>query len=43
MDVSLFDRVLRRAAQQVTRRGALGVLVGSALLLSGRGESDATK
>ena len=43
MDESLFEQVLRKAARQVTRRGALGVLVGSALLLSGRGESDATK
>ena len=38
-----FDVLLREAAQQTTRRGALGALVGGALLLGNPGEGEATK
>ena len=41
MEESRFDRLLRTAAQQGTRREALGVLAGGALLLNSRGESEA--
>ena len=38
-----FDVLLRKAAQQTTRRGALGALAGGALLLGTLGESEATR
>lgn len=38
-----FDVLSRRVARQRTRRETLGVLVGGALLLNGRGEIEATE
>ena len=43
MEETRFDVLLREAAQQTTRRGALGALVGGALLLGNPGEGEATK
>jgi hypothetical protein len=40
---STFDTLLRKAAQQGTRRETLGALLGSALLLNDRGEVETTK
>ena len=42
MEETQFDILLRNAAQQTTRRGALATLVGGALLLNSRGEVGAT-
>ena len=41
MDESMFDLLLRRAAEQTTRRRALGALVGGALLRNALGETEA--
>ena len=41
MDEITFDALLRKAAQQTTRRQAFGVLVGGALLLRGDGDLEA--
>ncbi len=43
MEETTFDILLRKAAQQTTRRETLGALVGGALLLNSRGEIEATK
>jgi hypothetical protein len=43
MEEATCDQVQRKAARQTTRRETLGALVGSALLLSTRGEIEATK
>ena len=43
MEVSAFDHLLCRAGEQTTRREALGALVGGALLLNSRGDSEASK
>jgi hypothetical protein len=42
MEDSKFDVLLRKAAQQATRREALGTLIGGALLLGDRDASEAT-
>jgi hypothetical protein len=43
MEESRFDLLLRKAAQQTTRRETLGALLGSALLLGDVGGSEATR
>ena len=43
MAESTFDMLVRKAAQQGTRREALGALLGGALFLGKLGESEATK
>ena len=43
MEESKFDVLLRKAAQQTTRREALGALLGGALLLGDPDASEATK
>ena len=43
MDQTQFDTVLRNAARQTTRRAALGALLGGAVLLTDRGEVDASR
>ena len=43
METSKFDRLLRSAAQQASRRETLGALIGAALLLNHRGEIEATE
>jgi hypothetical protein len=42
VEETTFDTLLRKAAQQSTRRGALGALLGGALLLNNRGEIEAS-
>ncbi len=42
MEETTFDTVLQKAAQQSTRREALGALVGGAVWLSSQGETEAT-
>ena len=43
MEESSFDTLLQKAAQQGTRREAVGALLGGALLLGTAGESEANK
>lgn len=43
MEESTFDLLLRQAAQRGTRRAAVGALIGGALVLASRGESEATE
>jgi hypothetical protein len=43
MEAPKFDSLLRKAAQQTTRREAVGALLGGALLLGTLGESEATR
>jgi len=43
VEETTFDTLLRKAAQQTSRRGALGALFGGVLLLNNRGEIEATK
>ena len=43
MDQTQFDTVLRNAARQTTRRAALGALLSGAVLLTDRGEVDASR
>lgn len=43
MDESAFDLLIRNAARQTTRRAAFGALLGGAVGLGSRGESEATE
>ena len=43
MEETKFEILLRKAAQETTRRHSLGALIGGALLLNSRGEIEATK